>query len=65
MKTRLLLLATLITFAYSNSFSQTVIYSEDFDGALTWTLNTDIGVEGALPNNWYISCFEDGLPIGA
>lgn len=45
-------------------FGQIVIYSEDFDGALTWTLNTDIGAEDANPNNWYISCEEEGVGAG-
>ena len=49
---------------YSNS--QTTVYSEDFDGALTWTLNTDLGAtEGATPNFWYISCEEAGMGDGA
>lgn len=45
-------------------FGQVVIYTEDFDGPLTWTINTDIGVEGANPNNWYISCEEEGVGAG-
>ncbi len=42
-----------------------VFYSEGFDGALTWTLNTDIGVEGASPNPWFISCNEEGVGVAA
>lgn len=42
-----------------------VFYTEDFDGATTWTLNTDIGAEGANPNLWYISCEEEGVGAGA
>jgi len=45
--------------------SQTVIYSEDFDGALTWSINTDATAEGAFPNEWYISCEEEGVGAGA
>ena len=47
---------------YSNS--QTTVYSEDFDGALTWTINTDLGTEGTTPNQWYISCEEEGVGAG-
>lgn len=47
-----------------SSHSQTVIYSEDFDGALTWSINTDLTAEGALPNQWYISCEEEGVGSG-
>ena len=51
--------------ASANVFSQVVIYNEDFDGPLTWTLNTDLGAEDANPNNWYISCEEEGVGAGA
>ncbi|MBK9190312.1 MAG: gliding motility-associated C-terminal domain-containing protein [Crocinitomicaceae bacterium] len=57
------LVAILITL--SNSLNaQTVVYSEDFDGALTWTLNTDPTAEGSNPNFWYISCEEEGVGSG-
>lgn len=46
------------------SRAQVVVYSEDFDGALTWTLNTDLGVEGDNPANWYVSCEEEGVGEG-
>ncbi len=51
--------------ASSNLFGQVVIYNEDFDGALTWTINTDLGAEDANPNFWYISCEEEGVGAGA
>ena len=54
-------LLLIFLFSSSNLFSQVVIYNEDFDGALTWTLNTDLGAEGANPNHWYISCEEEGV----
>ncbi len=63
MKTKLLLAAASLMFTVF-SFSQTVIYSEDFTSGATWTLNTDIGAEGALPNPWFISCQEDGQDAG-
>jgi gliding motility-associated-like protein len=62
MKTKLLLAAALMFTAFS--FAQTVLYSEDFEGATGWTINTDLGVEGAFPNEWYISCQEDGAAVG-
>ena len=51
-------------FAFQSVSSQIVIYSEDFDGALTWTLNTDPTAEGPNPNVWYISCEEEGVGTG-
>ena len=57
-------LLVLFLFSSSNLFSQVVIYSEDFDGPLTWSINTDIGAEGANPNFWYISCEEEGVVAG-
>ena len=54
----------LILSASTNLFGQVIIYSEDFDGALTWTINTDLGVEGTNPNMWYISCEEEGVGTG-
>lgn len=49
--------------------AQTVIWSEDFDGnsgaGSNWgILNQDIGVQGATPNQWYISCTENGNAVG-
>ena len=49
--------------------AQTVIWSEDFDGnsgaGSNWgTLNQDIGAQGATPNQWYISCTENGNAVG-
>lgn len=61
MKTRLLLGAI---FMLSHSFSQTTVYSENFNTGSTWTLNTVTGAEGTYPNAWYISCQEDGQVPG-
>ena len=47
------------------AMSQTTVYSEDFTSGSTWTLNTITGAEGTYPNNWYISCQEDGQMAGA
>jgi len=49
----------------SNIFGQVVIYNEDFDGGMTWTLNTDLGAEDGNPNFWYISCEEEGVGSGS
>ena len=48
-----------------SAISQTTIYSENFTTGSTWTLNTVLGTEGIYPNNWYISCQEDGQSAGA
>lgn len=65
MKKQLILFALLLFLAGgANLFGQVVIYNEDFDGALTWTLNTDLGTEDANPNTWYISCEEEGVGAG-
>ncbi len=48
----------------SNAFAQDIVYSEDFDGVTTWTINTDLTAEGAAPNEWYISCMEEGVGSG-
>ncbi len=64
--------ATLIFFALIGR-SQTVIWSEDFDGnggaGTNWTsggaLNSTIGVQGISANLWYISDQEDGNAPGA
>ncbi|MBL7897398.1 MAG: hypothetical protein JNJ99_02600, partial [Crocinitomicaceae bacterium] len=57
------LVAVLMTLGNSLN-AQTVVYSEDFDGALTWSLNTDPTAEGSNPNFWYISCEEEGVGSG-
>lgn len=45
--------------------SQTVLYSENFDGAVTWTLNVSFGTDGTNPNMWQIDDDESGvLPPG-
>ena len=60
-----MLFALLVSlFGSANLFGQVVIFNEDFDGALTWTINTDLGAEGANPNTWYISCEEEGVGAG-
>ena len=59
-----LLFSVLIVSSVSAN-SQTTIYSEDFTSGSTWTLNTVLGTEGTYPNNWYISCQEDGQSAGA
>ena len=58
------ILLVLSFFLLSIGFGQVVIYNEDFDGALTWTLNTDAAAEGTNPNIWYISCEEEGVGAG-
>ncbi len=65
MKKQLILafFATLLT-GTASVFGQVVIYNEDFDGALTWTVNTDLVAEGSNPNVWYISCNEEGVGAG-
>lgn len=62
-----LTLATFILLLFTSiqSNAQVVVYSEDFDGALTWTLNTDAGGEGTNPCFWYVSCEEEGVGEGA
>lgn len=47
-----------------SAYAQVIIYSEDFDGGLTWTLNTDPTGEGDNPHHWYISCEEEGVGEG-
>lgn len=51
------------------SQSQTVVWSEDFDnnggsGSNWSTLNEDIGTQGAIANQWYISSAEAGNAAG-
>jgi len=42
---------TVLTLANAyNSTAQTVVYSEDFEGAITWALNTDATAEDAFPS---------------
>lgn len=60
-----LLLTTLACAAlYITATAQTTVYSENFSSGSTWTLNTVLGTEGTYPNQWYISCQEDGQPAG-
>lgn len=61
---KLVLSSLTILFSFSYSLAQTTVYSENFDGATTWTLNTDIGAEDSNPNQWYISCEEAGMGDG-
>lgn len=55
-----------------NSFGQTVIWSDNFNNgcasgclANTWNgwtiVNNDGGVSGGSPNDWFISCAEEGI----
>lgn len=61
----ILLTGILISTLFSSSLNaQVTVYSEDFDGALTWALNTDLTGEGSNPNVWYISCEEEGVGSG-
>lgn len=65
MKKQLILTLFLSLFLGAQSLQgQVVIYTEDFDGALTWTINTDPVAEGSNPNEWYISCEEEGVGAG-
>jgi len=41
--------------------TRVLLYSEDFDGALTWTLNTSTGTNGVTANSWYINDDEGGV----
>ena len=59
------LLFTVLMLSSIGANSQTTIYSEDFTTGSTWTLNTVLGSEGGYPNNWYISCQEDGQSAGS
>lgn len=69
---RIFITATLIFYAITGK-SQTVIWSEDFDGnggaGTNWTsggtLNSTIGIQGISANLWYISDQEDGNAPGA
>ncbi|UKN00914.1 PKD domain-containing protein [Paracrocinitomix mangrovi] len=60
-----LLLGVMATLSAAFSWSQTVVYSEDFTSGATWALNTVTGAEGSNPNVWYISCQEDGQTAGS
>jgi hypothetical protein len=55
-----------ITFIFFNiSFAQTTIYSENFEGIHSWTLNVPSGTNGADPNFFTVSDNEGGvLPLG-
>ena len=47
------------------SFTQTIIYSEDFEGTHSWTLNVPTGTNGSDPNFFKVSDNEGGiLPPG-
>jgi hypothetical protein len=49
---------------FGKSFSQTIIYSEDFQGIQTWTLNVSTGTNGIAGNRFRISDGEGGLSAG-
>lgn len=60
-----LLFSCLFFFSLGFVHSQTPIYTENFDGAVTWTLNTSFGTNDADANLWEISDSESGvLPPG-
>ena len=59
-----LLIALISICSTASYFAQTVVYSEDFNGATAWTLNTDPTAEDSNPNTWYISCQEEGVGSG-
>ncbi len=59
-------------FCLSHSFGQTVIWSDDFNNgcasnclATTWNgwtvQDNDGGTTGGAPNNWFVSCAEEGV----
>ena len=62
MKKLLLSASLLLCFG---TLSQTTIYLEDFSSGASWTINTVTGTEGTNPNQWYISCQEDGQTAGS
>lgn len=65
MKKLLILFALpLLVLGTKNLHGQVIVYSEDFDGPPTWTLNTDMVGEDANPNVWYVSCEEEGVGAG-
>ncbi len=64
-KQLILFVLTLFLMGGTNLFGQVIIYNEDFNGLLDWTLNTDAVGEDANPNNWYVSCEEEGVGAGA
>lgn len=66
------LFTLLFLFFLSNSFGQTTIWSDNFNNgcasnclATTWNgwtiLDNDGGVTGGAPNNWFVSCAEEGI----
>jgi hypothetical protein len=57
--------AALLLLASSAAQAQTVLYSQDFEGAHDWTLNVATGTQGADANFWTDSANEGGvLPPG-
>lgn len=62
---RILLLSLILLITSFFGHSQTVLYSENFDGVVPWTLNVPYGTNGADPNFWQIDDDEAGvLPPG-
>lgn len=45
------------------SFSQTIVYQNQFEVASDWTLNSPTGVNGTDPNQWVISDDEGGVVV--
>lgn len=63
-KLLILFVLPLLVLGTKNLHGQVIVYSEDFDGPPTWTLNTDMVGEDANPNVWYVSCEEEGVGAG-
>lgn len=70
---RLLLPLILLLSFLSSGFSQTVFWTEDFEGSpcnsgcdpslISWT-TTNTGTNSGSPNVWYVSCAENGQAAG-
>jgi hypothetical protein len=59
------ILFSLLFFFFNVSIAQTIIYSEDFEGTHSWTLNVPTGANGSDPNFFIVSDNEGGiLPPG-
>jgi PKD repeat protein len=55
---------TLFTILPVSIFSQTTIWSDDFEMPSNWTLNTSTGVNDIDANQWFISDAEGGVAAG-
>lgn len=61
MKNNLLLTILLVQVSF---YAQNVIWQDDFENPVTWTLNAAIGANGIDANNWVISDAEGGVAAG-